>query len=45
MLALDGVRDGAPEVVADDVSRNVRSGLSAEMPVLYPQLMPAGSAR
>jgi NAD(P)-dependent dehydrogenase (short-subunit alcohol dehydrogenase family) len=44
-LALDGVRDGALEVVADDVSRTVRSGLSAELPVLYPQLMPAGSAR
>jgi NAD(P)-dependent dehydrogenase (short-subunit alcohol dehydrogenase family) len=44
-LALDGVRDGALEVVADDVSRTVRSGLSAELPVLYPQLTPAGSAR
>lgn len=40
-LALDGVRDGAPEVVADDISRSVRSGLSAELPVLYPQLAAA----
>jgi NAD(P)-dependent dehydrogenase (short-subunit alcohol dehydrogenase family) len=37
-LALDGVADGAPEVVADDISRNVRNGLSAELPALYPQL-------
>jgi NAD(P)-dependent dehydrogenase (short-subunit alcohol dehydrogenase family) len=37
-LALDGVAEGALEVVADEVSRNVRSGLSAELPVLYPQL-------
>ncbi|TWF78747.1 short-subunit dehydrogenase [Pseudonocardia hierapolitana] len=47
-LALDGVADSALEVVADDVSRTVRSGLSAELPVLYPQLTaaaPAGSAR
>jgi len=44
-LALDGVRDGAPEVVADDVSRNVRSGLSAELAALYPELTAAGSAR
>jgi NAD(P)-dependent dehydrogenase (short-subunit alcohol dehydrogenase family) len=45
-LALDGVRDGALEVVADEISRTVRSGLSAELPVLYPQLTAAaGSAR
>lgn len=47
-LALDGVADGALEVVADEISRSVRSGLSAELPVLYPQLTaaaPAGSAR
>jgi NAD(P)-dependent dehydrogenase (short-subunit alcohol dehydrogenase family) len=37
-LALDGVADGAHEVVADDISRTVRSGLSAELPALYPQL-------
>jgi NAD(P)-dependent dehydrogenase (short-subunit alcohol dehydrogenase family) len=38
VLALDGVADGAWEVVADDTSRTVRSGLSAALPVLYPQL-------
>lgn len=37
-LALDGVSDGALEIVADDISRNVRSGLSAELTALYPQL-------
>jgi NAD(P)-dependent dehydrogenase (short-subunit alcohol dehydrogenase family) len=37
-LAIDGVANGAPEVVADELSRNVRSGLSAELTVLYPQL-------
>jgi NAD(P)-dependent dehydrogenase (short-subunit alcohol dehydrogenase family) len=42
-LALDGVRDGALEVVADDISRTVRSGLSAELPVLYPQLTGASA--
>ncbi len=40
-LALDGVGDGALEVVADDISRSVRSGLSAELAVLYPQLTAA----
>jgi NAD(P)-dependent dehydrogenase (short-subunit alcohol dehydrogenase family) len=44
-LALDGVRDGALEVVADDISRTVRGALSAELPALYPELTPAGSAR
>ncbi|WP_232665262.1 SDR family oxidoreductase [Pseudonocardia sp. TRM90224] len=38
-LALDGVAAGAPEVVADEVSRRVRSGLSAELAALYPQLV------
>jgi hypothetical protein len=28
-LALDGVVAGAPEVLADDVTRTVKSGLSA----------------
>jgi NAD(P)-dependent dehydrogenase (short-subunit alcohol dehydrogenase family) len=45
-IALDGVRDGALEVVADDISRNVRGGLSADLQVLYPELTAAaGSAR
>jgi NAD(P)-dependent dehydrogenase (short-subunit alcohol dehydrogenase family) len=38
VLALDGVADGAPEVVADELSRSVRGGLSADLTVLYPQL-------
>jgi NAD(P)-dependent dehydrogenase (short-subunit alcohol dehydrogenase family) len=44
-LALDGVRDGALEVVADDLSRTVRGALSAELPALYSELTPAGNAR
>ncbi|MEU3790231.1 SDR family oxidoreductase [Streptomyces fructofermentans] len=36
--ALDGIETGAFEVLADEVSRQVKSGLSAELPVLYPQL-------
>ena len=34
--ALAGLRAGAFEVLADDVSRRVRSGLSAGLTVLYP---------
>jgi NAD(P)-dependent dehydrogenase (short-subunit alcohol dehydrogenase family) len=37
--ALDGVEAGAFEVLADDLTRQVRSGLSAEVPALYPQLL------
>jgi NAD(P)-dependent dehydrogenase (short-subunit alcohol dehydrogenase family) len=37
-LALDGVQAGVPEVVADDRSRQVKAGLSAELGTLYPQL-------
>ncbi|MFD1535171.1 SDR family NAD(P)-dependent oxidoreductase [Pseudonocardia aurantiaca] len=37
-LALDGVAAGAPEVVADETSRNVRRGLSGDLTALYPQL-------
>jgi NAD(P)-dependent dehydrogenase (short-subunit alcohol dehydrogenase family) len=36
--ALDGVGAGAGEVLADDVSRNVRAGLSGGLEALYPQL-------
>jgi NAD(P)-dependent dehydrogenase (short-subunit alcohol dehydrogenase family) len=43
-LALDGVAAGSPEVVADEVSRNVRSGLSADLTVLYPDLAPAAAS-
>jgi NAD(P)-dependent dehydrogenase (short-subunit alcohol dehydrogenase family) len=37
-LALDGVEQGRFEVLADDVSRGVRAGLSGELAGLYPQL-------
>jgi NAD(P)-dependent dehydrogenase (short-subunit alcohol dehydrogenase family) len=37
-LALDGIEAGAHEVLADDVSRNVKAGLSADLAALYPQL-------
>ena len=35
---LDGVESGAHEVLADDVSRRVRSALSGDLTTLYPQL-------
>lgn len=38
--ALAGLRADAFEVLADDVSRRVRSGLSADLAVLYPSLAP-----
>lgn len=38
-LGLDGVEAEAFEVIVDDVSRRVRGGLSAELPVLYPELV------
>ncbi|MGW2320201.1 SDR family oxidoreductase [Streptomyces sp. CG4] len=37
-LALDGVESGAYEVLADDVTRNVKAGLSGDLAALYPQL-------
>ncbi|MEV6116343.1 SDR family oxidoreductase [Streptomyces sp. NPDC052109] len=37
-LALDGIETGAYEVLADDVSRNVKAGLSGDLAALYPQL-------
>ena len=37
-LALDGVQAGAFEVLADELSTNVRAGLSADLTALYPQL-------
>lgn len=36
--ALSGLADGAFEVLADDVSRRVRSALSADLTALYPAL-------
>jgi NAD(P)-dependent dehydrogenase (short-subunit alcohol dehydrogenase family) len=38
-LALDGVESGAFEVLADDLTRQVRSGLSADVAAFYPQLV------
>jgi NAD(P)-dependent dehydrogenase (short-subunit alcohol dehydrogenase family) len=37
-LALDGVEAGVPEVLADDISRQVQAGLAGGVPALYPQL-------
>ncbi|MFD0745160.1 SDR family oxidoreductase [Phytohabitans flavus] len=39
--ALDGVEAGAHEVLADEVTRNVKRGLSADVSALYPQLAAA----
>jgi NAD(P)-dependent dehydrogenase (short-subunit alcohol dehydrogenase family) len=36
-LALDGLEAGRPEIVADDLSRQVQSGLSGGVTALYPQ--------
>ena len=36
--ALDGIEAGAFEVLADDLTRQVKAGLSAEGGALYPQL-------
>jgi len=36
--AVDGIESGAHEVIADDLSRNVKSGHSADLTALYPQL-------
>ncbi|MDX3868023.1 SDR family oxidoreductase [Streptomyces europaeiscabiei] len=37
-LAADGIADGAYEILADDVSREVRSGLAGGVVALYPEL-------
>ncbi|MEU8973205.1 SDR family oxidoreductase [Streptomyces monashensis] len=37
-LALDGVETGAYEVLADDLTRTVKAGLSGELAAMYPQL-------
>ncbi|TDD64562.1 SDR family NAD(P)-dependent oxidoreductase [Jiangella aurantiaca] len=37
-LALDAVEAGAHEVLADDVTRQVKAGLSGDLGALYPQL-------
>ncbi|PAZ12550.1 short-chain dehydrogenase [Streptomyces sp. SA15] len=37
-LALDGVETGAYEILADDISRQVKAGLAGDLAGLYPQL-------
>lgn len=39
--AIDGIEAGAFEVLADDITRQVKSGLSGDPSVLYPQLVTA----
>jgi NAD(P)-dependent dehydrogenase (short-subunit alcohol dehydrogenase family) len=41
--ALDGVEQGAHEVLADDYTRYVKSSLSADLAVLYPELAAGGT--
>ena len=36
-LAIDGIEAGDAEIVADEVSRQIRAGLSAGVAGLYPQ--------
>jgi NAD(P)-dependent dehydrogenase (short-subunit alcohol dehydrogenase family) len=36
--AVDGIETGAHEVLADELSRQVKAGLAGELPALYPQL-------
>ncbi|MEB3368965.1 SDR family oxidoreductase [Saccharopolyspora mangrovi] len=37
-LAVDGIQNGAHEVLADDISRQVKRGLAEDLSALYPQL-------
>lgn len=37
-LAVDGIESGAHEVLADDISRQVKAGLAADLSALYPEL-------
>lgn len=37
-LAVDGIESGAHEVLADDISRQVKTGLAADLSALYPEL-------
>ncbi|GAB4008826.1 SDR family oxidoreductase [Nocardioides ultimimeridianus] len=39
--AYDGIEAGTYEVLADDISRQVKAGLAAPVTALYPQLAPA----
>ena len=38
-ITVDAIEAGAPEIVADEVSRQVRAGLSGGVAALYPQLV------
>ncbi|MEU3983411.1 SDR family oxidoreductase [Streptomyces sp. NPDC026672] len=40
-IALEGLEKGLPEVIADEISRQVKAGLSAGVEALYPQLAQA----
>ena len=37
-LALDGIETGAHEILGDDLTRQVKSGLAGDLTALYPQL-------
>ena len=37
--ALDGIESGAFEILADDLTRQVKAGLAADLTALYPQLV------
>ena len=37
-IAVDGIAAGDAEIIADEISRQVRSGLSSGVAALYPQL-------
>ena len=39
-IAVDGIADGAYEILADDISRQVQAGLAGGVDALYPQLPP-----
>lgn len=44
-LAVDGIEGGAHEVLADDITRQVKAGLSAGLDALYPELASLEMAR
>jgi NAD(P)-dependent dehydrogenase (short-subunit alcohol dehydrogenase family) len=43
-LALDGIEADAPEVLVDDLTRQVKAGLAADLTALYPQLASGAEA-
>lgn len=43
-LALDGIETDAHEVLADDISRQVKAGLAGDLAALYPQLAAQAAA-